>query len=364
MINFRGSTSYGQAFTDAIRGEWGGACYEDLERGFDHVLASYDFCDRERTAAAGGSFGGYMVNWIAGRTDRFRCMISHDGIFNTEMMDYATDELWFTEWEFRGAPWEQPEEYRKWSPHLHVGTMRTPTLVVQGEQDFRCPVSEGLNMFTALQRRGVPSRFLYFPDEGHWVLKPDESPGVVGQRARVAGEVSAGLAGRRRGVLVRHESLFLAEPVDRPIEDVLGLVLLHEVEREAEPLDPAVLSVGIRVVPPGGDQLVVVRGLRAGSLVDVERVDDAHSSLRCPGSRWGRTPRRRSRCRLCELPDLLLIHLQQRIARDSSRERRRRDQQVGRVESLVVLDAGGVELEKIVGERTRRGRLGIVEVSR
>jgi dipeptidyl aminopeptidase/acylaminoacyl peptidase len=172
MINFRGSTGYGQAFTDAIRGEWGGACYEDLERGFDHVLAAYDFCDAGRTAAAGGSFGGYMVNWIAGRTDRFRCMISHDGIFNTEMMDYATDELWFTEWEFRGAPWEQPEEYRKWSPHLHVGAMRTPILVVQGEQDFRCPVSEGLNMFTALQRRGVPSRFLYFPDEGHWVLKP------------------------------------------------------------------------------------------------------------------------------------------------------------------------------------------------
>ncbi len=172
MINPRGSTGYGQELTDAIRGEWGGACYEDLVRGFDHVLASFPFCDRERTAAAGASFGGYMVNWIAGQTDRFRCLVSHDGIFNTEMMDYATDELWFTEWEFGGAPWEAPEEYRKWSPHLHVESMRTPTLVVQGEQDFRCPAGEGLCMFTALQRRGVPSKFLYFPDEGHWVLKP------------------------------------------------------------------------------------------------------------------------------------------------------------------------------------------------
>ncbi len=172
MINPRGSTGYGQAFTDAIRGEWGGACYRDLERGFDHVLETFPFCDPERTAAAGASFGGFMVNWIAGHTDRFRCLVSHDGIFNTEMMDWATDELWFTEWEFEGAPWENPEAYRRWSPHLHVESMKTPMLVIQGEQDFRCPASEGLNLFTALQRRGVPSRLLYFEDEGHWVLKP------------------------------------------------------------------------------------------------------------------------------------------------------------------------------------------------
>jgi dipeptidyl aminopeptidase/acylaminoacyl peptidase len=172
MLNPRGSTGYGQDFTDAIRYEWGGACYEDLERGFDHVLKTYPFCDRKRTTAVGASFGGYMVNWIAGHSDRFKCLVSHDGIFNTEMMNWATDELWFTEWEFGGLPWENPEEYRKWSPHLHVEKMKTPTLVIQGEQDFRCPASEGLSFFTALQRRGVPSKFLYFQDEGHWVLKP------------------------------------------------------------------------------------------------------------------------------------------------------------------------------------------------
>jgi dipeptidyl aminopeptidase/acylaminoacyl peptidase len=172
MMNPRGSTGYGQEFVDAIRGEWGGACYEDLRRGFDHVLATFDYCDPGRTAAAGASFGGFMVNWIAGQTDRFRCLVSHDGIMNTEMMDWATDELWFTEWEFGGAPWEAPEEYRKWSPHLNVENMKSPMLVIQGEQDFRCPVSEGLDLFTALQRRGVPSRLLYFEDEGHWVLKP------------------------------------------------------------------------------------------------------------------------------------------------------------------------------------------------
>lgn len=172
MVNPRGSTGYGQAFTDAIHGEWGGACYEDLSRGFDHVLETFDFCDAERTAAAGASFGGFMVNWIAGKTDRFRCLVSHDGIMNTEMMDYATDELWFTEWEFEGTPWDSPEAYLKHSPHLHVKNMKTPMLVIQGEQDFRCVVSEGLTLFTALQRRGVPSRLLYFPDEGHWVLKP------------------------------------------------------------------------------------------------------------------------------------------------------------------------------------------------
>ena len=172
QINPRGSTGFGQEFTDAIRGEWGGACYEDLIRGFDYVLDHYEFCDRERTGAAGASFGGFMVNWIAGLTDRFKCLVSHDGIFNMEMSEFATDELWFSEWEFGGAPWDSPEEYRKWSPHQHAGNMKTPMLVIQGEQDFRCPASEGLTLFTALQRRGVPSQLLYLPDEGHWVLKP------------------------------------------------------------------------------------------------------------------------------------------------------------------------------------------------
>ena len=172
QINPRGSTGYGQEFTDAIRGEWGGDCYQDLVEGFDHVLANYAFCDRGRTAAAGASFGGFMANWIAGQTDRFRCLVSHDGITNTEMMNWATDELWFTEWEFRGLPWESPEEYRKWSPHRFVEKMKTPMLIIHGEQDFRCAVNEGLTLFTALRRRGVPARLLYIPDEGHWVLKP------------------------------------------------------------------------------------------------------------------------------------------------------------------------------------------------
>lgn len=172
LINPRGSTGYGQEFTDAIRGEWGGACYEDLTRGFDHVLASFPFCDPAQTAAIGASFGGFMVNWIAGHTDRFRCLLSHDGIFNTEMMSWNTEELWFTEWEFGGLPWEAPEEYRKYSPHLHVRNMKTPMLIVHGEQDFRCISAEGLGLFTALQRMGVKSKLLYLPDEGHWVLKP------------------------------------------------------------------------------------------------------------------------------------------------------------------------------------------------
>jgi len=172
MINPRGSTGYGQAFTDAIRGEWGGKCYEDLIRGVDHVLGTYDFCDPKRTAAAGASFGGFMVNWMATQTDQFRCFVCHDGIFNTEMMNWLTDELWFTEWEFEGLPHKTEEAYRRWSPHRFVHQANTPMLVIQGEQDFRCVTAEGLGMFTALQRHGVPSRLLYFPDEGHWVLKP------------------------------------------------------------------------------------------------------------------------------------------------------------------------------------------------
>ncbi len=171
-INPRGSTGYGQDFVDAIHGEWGGDCYEDLQRGFDYVLDTFEFCDGQRCAAAGASFGGFMVNWIAGHTDRFKCLVSHDGIFNTEMMAWVTDELWFTEWEFDGLPWDSPEAYRRYSPHLHVENMKTPMLVIQGEQDFRCTAAEGLGLFTALQRRGVESRLLYFRDEGHWVVKP------------------------------------------------------------------------------------------------------------------------------------------------------------------------------------------------
>ena len=128
-----------------------------------------------RTSAAGASYGGYMIDWIAGHTDRFRCLVSHDGVFDLTAEYGSTEELGFPEWEFRGPPWESREQYAKWSPNNFAQNLKTPTLVVQGELDFRVPVEQGLGMFTALQRRGVESRLLYFPDEGHWVLKPRNS---------------------------------------------------------------------------------------------------------------------------------------------------------------------------------------------
>jgi dipeptidyl aminopeptidase/acylaminoacyl peptidase len=172
MVNFRGSTGYGQNFTDRITGDWGGMCYEDLMTGLDYVLDNYDFIDKEKIAAAGASFGGYMINWIAGHTDRFNCLINHDGIYNKISMYGTTEELWFEEWEFKGTPWDNPTLYEKWSPHKFAKNFKTPMLIVHGEQDFRVPVSEGLQAFTTLQRQGIPSKLLYFPDEGHWVLKP------------------------------------------------------------------------------------------------------------------------------------------------------------------------------------------------
>lgn len=172
MINPRGSTGYGQRFTDQISGDWHGRAYQDLLRGIDHLVTNYRYIDGKRLAAAGASFGGYMVNWICGHTDRFRALVSHDGVFNAETMAYTTEELWFDEHEHGGLPHVRRRAYQESSPHLHVANFKTPTLVVQGEQDFRCPVSEGLGLFTALQVMGVPSRYLHFPDEGHWVQKP------------------------------------------------------------------------------------------------------------------------------------------------------------------------------------------------
>ncbi len=172
MMNPRGSTGYGQTFTDQISGDWSGRCYTDLMRGIDHAIENFSFVDRERIGAAGASFGGYMVNWIAGHSHRFSVLVSHDGIFSQETMSYTTDELWFDVWEHSGMPFESPEEYRRQSPQNYVESFTTPMLVIQGEQDFRCPASEGLGMFTALQIRGVPSRLLWFPDEGHFVTKP------------------------------------------------------------------------------------------------------------------------------------------------------------------------------------------------
>ncbi len=175
MINPHGSTGYGQKFTDGVNLDWGGKPYVDLMKGLDYVEKTYPFIDKTREAALGASYGGYMVNWILGHTDRFKCAVSHDGMFNTEAAYGTTEELWFNEWEFGGPPWKNRELYRKWSPHLFADKMKTPTLVVHGQLDFRLDVSEGFQLFTTLQRMKVPSKMLYFPDEGHWVLKPQNS---------------------------------------------------------------------------------------------------------------------------------------------------------------------------------------------
>ena len=172
MTNPRGSVGYGQRFTDQISGDWGGRCYEDIMRGVDHLVTTYPFIDSNRLAAAGGSFGGYMISWIAGHTDRFSVLVCHDGIFNQESMSYTTDELWFDIWEHGGMPFEDPERFRRQSPHLFVDRFTTPMLVIQGGRDYRCPVGEGIGLFQALQTRDVPSQLLYFDDEGHFVTQP------------------------------------------------------------------------------------------------------------------------------------------------------------------------------------------------
>jgi len=174
MPNPRGSTGYGQAFTDAVSGDWGGVPYEDILAGVDHVIAR-TYIDKTRLVAAGGSYGGYMVNWMMGHTDRFRAFVSHAGVYDLSSFFGATEELWFPIWEFRGAPWQNPEMYAKFSPSNFVDEFRTPTLVIHGQQDHRVPVEQGMQLFTALQMKSIPSKFLYFPDEGHWVLKPRNS---------------------------------------------------------------------------------------------------------------------------------------------------------------------------------------------
>jgi dipeptidyl aminopeptidase/acylaminoacyl peptidase len=172
MVDFHGSTGYGQAFTDAIRGDWGGAPFEDLMKGLDAALAHDKALDETKMAALGASYGGYMINWINGKTDRFKALVCHDGNLDETMAYYDTEELWFPEWEHGGTPWENPDGYAKHSPISLVKNWKTPTLVVHGGRDFRVVDTQGLSTFTALQRRGVPSRFLYFPEENHWILKP------------------------------------------------------------------------------------------------------------------------------------------------------------------------------------------------
>jgi dipeptidyl aminopeptidase/acylaminoacyl peptidase len=171
-IDFHGSTGYGQDFTDAINGDWGGAPFEDLMLGLDHVLRSHPWIDSERMAAAGASFGGYMINWIQGQTDRFKALVCHDGNLDEYMAYFDTEELWFPEWEHGGTPWDNPEGYRKHSPVNHLANWKTPELVVHGALDYRVVDTQGLATFNALQRLGIPSRLLYYPDENHWVLKP------------------------------------------------------------------------------------------------------------------------------------------------------------------------------------------------
>lgn len=177
MINRRGSTGYGQKFTDEITNDWGGKAYVDVMKGIDAALAKYPFLDKSRMAAAGGSYGGYMADWLATQTDRFKAIISHAGVYDKVSM-YATEELWFEEHDMHGTPWGAPENYKKWAPVTYAGDLgkyKTPTLVIAGERDFRVPYTQSLEFFNTLQRQGVPSKLLIFPDEGHWVLKPQNS---------------------------------------------------------------------------------------------------------------------------------------------------------------------------------------------
>ncbi len=181
FIDFHGSTGYGQQFTDSISGDWGGKPLVDLQKGWAHALAKYDFLDGSKACALGASYGGYMINWIAGNwfdadgNSPWKCLVNHDGVFDARSMGYSTEELWFDEWEHGGTPYEKPAEYEKFNPVNHVAKWKVPMLVVQGQLDFRIPAEQGIATFTALQRRGIDSKFLYFPDENHWVLKPHNS---------------------------------------------------------------------------------------------------------------------------------------------------------------------------------------------
>jgi dipeptidyl aminopeptidase/acylaminoacyl peptidase len=176
MVDFHGSVGYGQAFTDSIRGDWGGKPLEDLKRGLAAAVARYPWMDGERVGALGASYGGYMINWIAGQwPDRFRCLVNHDGNLDERMAYFDTDELWFPEWEHLGTPWTNPAGYEKQNPLNYVGRWKTPMLVIHGAKDYRVADTQGIATFNALQRMGIPSKLLYFPDENHWVLAPRNS---------------------------------------------------------------------------------------------------------------------------------------------------------------------------------------------
>ncbi|MEP6570181.1 MAG: prolyl oligopeptidase family serine peptidase, partial [Acidobacteriota bacterium] len=170
---------YGQQFENEISGDWGGKAYTDIMNGVADVLRRNSFIDRNRIGAAGASYGGFMINWIEGHNNdprfRFKVLVSHDGVYNLESMYGATEELWFTDWEFKGTPWTNPMMYARWSPSKFVKNFKTPIFIIHSELDYRVPFGEGLQLFTAVQRMGIDSKLLVFPDEGHWVLKPQNS---------------------------------------------------------------------------------------------------------------------------------------------------------------------------------------------
>jgi dipeptidyl aminopeptidase/acylaminoacyl peptidase len=173
MANPRGSTGFGQKFTDEISHDWGGKVYEDLLACLAYV-EKQPYINTTRMAAAGASYGGYMMNWFNGHLDKFKCIVNHDGVYNFDSMYGTTEEVWFDEWE-HGKPWENADDYAKFSPHRYAANFKTPTLIIHNELDFRVPIGEGQALFTTLQRKGIDSKFLSFPDEGHWVLKPQNS---------------------------------------------------------------------------------------------------------------------------------------------------------------------------------------------
>jgi len=175
MPNPRGSTGYGQKFIDEINGDWGGKPFDDIMAVTDHIVVDLPYADTSRMAAAGASYGGYMIDWMLGHTQRFKALVSHSGVYDLTSEFGATEELWFPLWEFGGTPWDKPDDYAKWSPSSFVKDFHTPTLVSGGELDFRVPYNQDLELFTALQMQKVPSKLVIFPDEGHWILKPGNS---------------------------------------------------------------------------------------------------------------------------------------------------------------------------------------------
>ena len=185
MPNPRGSTGYGQKFVNEISGDWGGKAYVDIMNGVADVLKKNSFIDKTRIGAAGASYGGYMIDWIQGHNNdprfKFKVLHSHSGVYNLESMAGTTEELWFANYEFKGMPWENPAMYARWSPNKFVNSFKTPTLITQGEIDYRVPVNQSLEFFTALQRRNIESKLVIFPDEGHWILKPQNSQFWYGQ---------------------------------------------------------------------------------------------------------------------------------------------------------------------------------------